>query len=1086
MKIGKLKTIILSIFFLTTLFVVLEISKGDVSAMICGTNYYCTTSNQWVNSYVRIGGGSCHYITYYSCNGNDTNCQEDYVDIYSDAECAVKTHDDYGCCIYDSPPACNNCTPSSPPACPAGTTETNTGDFHSSTTSSCDRGSGCDPRYNTSTRNCYCSLCTPPSCTPTYSTTNLGFGSISLSCQNSPTGDSRCDYRSNTCYCYQCTPANCPADLSNTDLGVGVSTHTVSCTNACSSSNSRACYCRDCTLPVPSGTTLTNTGRQSTDPTYQSTSCSKGTGCTPKSAPLYCTRCTPTACGPTYATSNQGYGTLNFTCNNTLASCGTETRACYCYSCTPPACAPTYSTTNYGYGSVTLSCTNACSTTSNRTCYIDRCSNCTLPNCPSPLTNTPTTADPNMELTNFRSCTRSAPCGGPANYGACYEVVSPQPTTSLQIYPDAANVYNFSSSTHTGTRTPLYNLNDPIPMTATYTDVNGATDIEAVSVWFRDESLSGEINTPLVFMETGGPSVPAPQTETNNSWGFMMRWNGSTWLPYVPSYPSAPSTPAWVPALYASNSFVISGPNGLQMVRVTIGHSLQSNITRSGNNVVLPFQLSFNFSSGYDSVAQVDYQTYLMGNDVFSFTPSDNYAFSVEGYWQGGQLRYRTSQLPAQLYARQWALTGYTWSVDKDVPEVEDLTMTVIGDTTLRLSWNVTDSREIYAVVGNIYASISMPPNPDDLVITGTGLDVNSPHQLITDTTDLAKLNTGYAFRGLNIGGTTYTNNVTIDIGSNIEGSLVVYLTAFDMAGNMSTRSLTYSLGDWIATYGGFVYSSEGRDYEMKTIESDTAWDSVPVLAGLDPTLADVSTELFADNQSSGTLPSALDRSTELRSYHMRPFSVNVEMDSLYQELKQAYNDREIEGKVDLTLDLPMITSLNGNLSDIGSCTDSSRVCILKRQGDLDVGNVSTFNCDQWGVFFVEGNLTISRNIVNANPSYDACIFVVGGEVLIEDGQAHSNALLIGYDQINAYIMADGAVNIQAELGAAAKYDGVFVGGGLHSLTGINMDRSLKLADRNIYPALLVKYHPKYSVLSNLVFGSQIDILKTELGFKPY
>lgn len=940
--------VLISFVALISSFLLLPSFVNQVEAYNCLPSRYCSTDGGVVEgAWWRNSSTTCTTARQtYSCSGTDSNCSGG-INIYSsEYDCARGVNPYFaGCCNSGTPPPpppppCNDCTPAS---CPAGTTTTDTGYYHSQT--SCDRGSGCDPRYNT--RNCYCNTCTPPSCSPTYSDSNLGYGSTTTSCYN---------------------------------------------------------------------------------------------------------------------------------------GCANQNRTCYCYSCTPPACAPNYSTVNYGYGIVSLSCTNACSVKTTNTCYIDRCSNCSLSSCPTPLTNTPGTTNPNMELTRFRTCTRNQPCGGAPNYGSCYEVVSPQPTTSLQIFPEGVNTFGFSSSTHTGTRTNEVTLNDPIEMTATYSDPNGVNDIEAISVWFRDTSITGEVESPLWFAQTGGP---APKIPTNNSWGFMLRWNGSSWTPYVPAYPST-GNPTWVSTLYSNNSFDISGPTGVKMVRVTIGNSKQANITRVGNNVVLPFELSFNFSTGYDPVGQVQYNTYLMGNDVFSFTPSDNYSFSVESYWQAGQLRYRTSPLPAQLYARQWMFTGKTWTVDKEEPEVEKLSISVIGDTKIRLNIEVADTKEIYAIVGNLYASLSMPPNPDPLVLTGSGMDIKSSYTLVKEEDNKGYLNSEYAFKAIDIGGTAYTNYLDIDLGSNTEGSIVVYLRVYDMAGNMDISSLTYSLGDWIATYGGFVYSSQGKNYEMKNIEDSNAWDTQPLLTDLDPTLADVSTELFADNQSSGTLPSALDKSTQLKSYHMRPFAMNINIPSLFEELKDAYNSREIEGKADLNNVVPAITALNGNLTSMGNCNPSSKVCILKTLGDLNVGNNSAFKCNQWGVFFVNGNLNISNDITNENRYMNACIFVVSGNVNIYTGINHSNASQMGYDEINAYIMADGEINVSAETGTTTKYDGLYIAGGLHSLRGINMNRSLKLADRNIFPAMFVRYQPKYSVLSNLVFGSQVDILKTEVGFKPY
>lgn len=985
-------------------------------------------------------------------------------------------------------PSCNDCTP---PACPTGSAESpNTGDAYRFTTS-CPRGDGCSPAENT--RTCYWqrqNLCSSATTSQVYlksgqsatitSTANTPVNTFFYAFYNidNPNESNRIVCSSVYIAGWATYQGTCPA---GTYQLARTNTYTTARTSETTTFPANSIFMYDANY---GGTLAKNlqinayywvNGRPISWP--ESACVFNERLCSPL--------CSPAACAPTYETVNQGYGSTTFSCTNSPSQCGTESRTCYCRACTAPACAPEYSTTNYGYGTVTRTCTNNCGVSSSRTCYVDRCANCTLPNCPSPLTNTATTTNPNTILDNFRSCTRSTPCGGPNNFGACYEQVSPQPTTSLQILSDPANIYGFSSNTHTGIRMSEYNLNDPLHMTATYTDSNGATDIEAVSVWFRDSSQTGEVASPLWIDTAVNPSQP-PKSPSVNSWGFMMRWQGSSWVPYVPSYPSG-GTAKWVRAVYSGNGFDIAGPGGVRMVRVTIGNRGQGSITRSGNNVVLPFQLSFTYTSGFETVAQTTYNTYLMGNDVFSFTPNDNYTSSPEinskisTYWQPGQIRYRTSPTPAQTYARQWISRG-TWTIDKQNPVSNNLSVTVVDDTVLELQWNVSDDKGLFAVVGNIYASISMSePSPISISnVSGGDLDVSATYPLVeAPSSGIGHLATEYAFRKIAIGSSTYSNRVRIDIGDNNEGSLVIYLTVFDMAGNMTRPTLTYSLGDWIVTYGGLAYSSGGMDYEVKTVSGDP-WNPVDVLANLEPAYADVSTELFGDSVS-GVGPSSLDKSSAVQSYHMRPFSMNNHIPNWYAELIKAYGDRTINGKVDM---LP-ITSVSGNLTSSGGCNPWASVCIL-HTGNFEIGTPSSsFTCDGKAVFFIDGDLTINNEILNANSGQDACIFVVNGNVDINEGVQRSSSSQIQYDRINAYIIADGVATIDAELGDR-KYDGVYIGGGLYSRGGLNMNRSLKLIDRNIYPALLLNYHSKYAVLSNLVFGSQIDMVKTEIGYKPY
>lgn len=117
----------------------------------------------------------------------------------------------------------------------------------------------------------------------------------------------------------------------------------------------------------------------------------------------------------------------------------------------------------------------------------------------------------------------------------------------------------------------------------------------------------------------------------------------------------------------------------------------------------------------------------------------------------------------------------------------------------------------------------------------------------------------------------------------------------------------------------------------------------------------------------------------------------------------------------------------------------------------------------------------------------NACIFIVGGEVDIKEGGKSSKSGNLEYDEINAYILADGIINIRKEVGSTI-YDGLYINGGLHTLneSGVMMYRNLKLGDRFKYPALVVDMHSKYGVLARTIFGSPVNIQKTEIGIKPY
>jgi hypothetical protein len=91
------------------------------------------------------------------------------------------------------------------------------------------------------------------------------------------------------------------------------------------------------------------------------------------------------------------------------------------------------------------------------------------------------------------------------------------------------------------------------------------------------------------------------------------------------------------------------------------------------------------------------------------------------------------------------------------------------------------------------------------------------------------------------------------------------------------------------------------------------------------------------------------------------------------------------------------------------------------------------------------------------------------------------------YDEVNAYILADGGINIEKE-SVSPVFDGLYVNGGLHTLKseGLEVNRNLKLEDRLKYPVLIVDHHSKYGVLARTLFGGSLLIQKTEVGVKPY
>lgn len=680
----------------------------------------------------------------------------------------------------------------------------------------------------------------------------------------------------------------------------------------------------------------------------------------------------------------------------------------------------------------------------------DSCDECTLPSCPAPLTYEPTLEE--LKLERYRECNNEGNCEEDKKYGDCYEPYNNRevPTASLVIHPNTTSTsLNFSSSTHSGLIQPNGDrVNEPINMTATYTDENGSDDIEAVYVWLQTTSTTP--TTPQYISITSIEEAKA----NSNSFGFMMHKEGSDWKPYIPNQ----DTNRWVATQYPDNMFSIKGVGGRSLVKVDI-----NSVNTSGNSVTLDFDLDFANSQQYIDSGR--YYIFVMANDIFGFTPYDNYQEGLlDGYWGAGQIRDYN----------KWINSGSTWSVDLVNPIINSLDISVVDSTKLLVEWNIADNQRVSNLVANIYASEAMESPLNITFVNPSGLTVSSnPYPLVYQEDDdvIGHLTQEYAFKKVNINSLNEVGSVTIDTGLNRGGGIIIHITAFDYAGNIGGIYKIYDLRDWMITKGGFVYSSGGLGFDIKSLEEEK-WIATSSLSdiGFLSEKADISTELFHDAKLNSENP-LLHASSNL-SYYINKLTLEVNKyeNSMYTTLLETFNRKvvNIEEKEEITS-----STLSGNMCDLGDCSQ----IFYAKVSDLTVEE--DFNCNGKGVFFVEEELTITPNVVNSNYQKDACIFVVKGNVNIGEGSDREGN---EYDEINAFIITDGKVSIEEDT------EGLIVRGGLvgNSDDTIDMRRYLDLSRKNEYPVLAVLNHPKYGIFSKEVFGNFFNIVKTEVGFKPF
>jgi hypothetical protein len=641
------------------------------------------------------------------------------------------------------------------------------------------------------------------------------------------------------------------------------------------------------------------------------------------------------------------------------------------------------------------------------------------------------------------------------------------------------------------------NLNDPINMRAVYTDANGASDIEGIFVWFRDSATTGEAGTPLYLSTTATPQAPS-----NASWGFMMRRTGpTTWVPYVPSYAVNPAV--WVRTIpNASGEFFIASTSGQNMVGVT----MSSPITSSGNNVTMNFRLRF---SGTDiinpSVSQITYRVLLMGLDTFSFTPNDNYESvaairdRIDSYWAPNQLRYRTTPTPAQLYARAWVNpnnpatgTNATWTIDKVPPTISFTggTPTASGNN-VNISWSASDIKNLYAIVGNIYTTAGADARDITLSTSTPGVILKTPNPFTPTAENNA--NTGriegdWSFRvAPNMNTTSNAGLISINVGANRTGTLTIYITAFDDAGNMATAIGSYNLNDWFVTDGGLGYSAEGTSFVAKP--TTTSWSGklppFPVSGwteSLTNTKADLSSEMWAERITQ------LDNNDFVDSYALNGHG-GYSVTNNYQTLWEAF--QENKATIPSLDENPMSISVITAQAHTGVyCANNREYCVLEFPGSLEIRE--RFRCNDKTLIFVNGTLTINPPLWNLNPNdnrasnENGCVYVVRGNLIIKEGRAVSGASMV-YDVNHGYFIVDGTVLVEHEVSkpSTAIFDGVYINGGIHAGGGVTIKRYLRLIDRLSYPVLAIDHHPKYGVLGGVFFGNNFSLQKVEPGFKP-
>jgi hypothetical protein len=159
----------------------------------------------------------------------------------------------------------------------------------------------------------------------------------------------------------------------------------------------------------------------------------------------------------------------------------------------------------------------------------------------------------------------------------------------------------------------------------------------------------------------------------------------------------------------------------------------------------------------------------------------------------------------------------------------------------------------------------------------------------------------------------------------------------------------------------------------------------------------------------------------------------------------------------------------------------ASEYCILRSDQPLTIQ--SGFVCDRKVLILVNSSVTIQPDLTNADEDLDACIVVARDGITIEQ-TASPGAGVPAYNQVNAFLITDGTIEIPTN--GTQNDKGLFVEGGLIGFTTVDNTREIQYGNMGTYPVVVVKGNSKYGLLGRELFGSQIEIYKSEVGFKPY
>lgn len=438
-------------------------------------------------------------------------------------------------------------------------------------------------------------------------------------------------------------------------------------------------------------------------------------------------------------------------------------------------------------------------------------------------------------------------------------------------------------------------------------------------------------------------------------------------------------------------------------------------------------------------------------------------------------------------------------------------------------------------IILDAYRSNAEHDQIDDLVLK---LPLNKPDgelesnatitPLVGEGTDIGSFG---AINSWNLETKDWPEKVLVDILNNEEGDIIFYATAFDKACNYSTNNgVRIDLRSWITTRGGVMYSVDNFGPEAKALDEGDGIQAYRLSSG------ELSLKTLTENQiiyemTTGTkvLMSKIDRlngithntkagDTQGKGGVRAVRAVGIQDDNNlnrfwfnYFKLKLEKERKENENES------PQFeyveTKGDTEIRTLESVCKDSKVCAIYSKDSITLANKNedgedeTFYCDRKALIMSEGDIHIEPDFVNKDldGEMSGCIIIANGKITIGEGQYRSippvnpesttDAGVVGYDYIEAFMMAEGQILIQPADRDKLVRDGLEIKGSLVSFgTGLVPDqgeksiyiqRSLKLHTLT-NPVLVMLWDMRYAKISEYFFGKDSNLYKQEVGFKVF